>query len=1116
MAAVAVLMSVAPSIPRVEAAGPPNGDPFVVGFVDVGVGWVSVSLVGFVDPVVVVGGAGFVDSAPVTVRVRDVGPSGFEVRLEEFVYQDGPHGVERVPYVVVEAGSHVLASGAVVEAGRVLVGSSPEVTVGLSGPFPGVPVVVASVSSTNELDAVVTRVRSVTGSSFRVRVQEEEALGSHVGESVEWVAWSTGVESSGIDSVAWETVSVSTTQNFATVNFAGSYIEACYVGAMNTLNGTDPATVRYRSLSSSSVQVQVDEEQSANTEVYHTWETIVGLVFECYEPPESLGDLVWADTGGGDPALAGNGIQDPGEPGIGGVNVELLDDTATVVVDSTVTDAAGAYLFTGVDSGVGYVVRFVVADGQVFTVADVGDDATDSDADPVTGVTGVVSLSEGEHDLTRDAGVFSCPLTAGVVVSFPGDLSDTGPSSTAAVPVSVTPGWYRVTAVSANFTPGHQVAGEDSEQYAVRGYDIASSVVYQSPLTADLDQGDRFAIDIVDNVVEVTDHIVTLEAVHRSVIDGDQPGDNQIWPLCVTFEPVIDFDVHTNSQDADSATGPLPALVEGNPITWTYQLTNHLHDPIASTDIAITDTVNGTITTPPAGDNGNLLLEPGETWTYQTTGTATTHQPGDPHTVTGICNTTPNHPIHTLTATLTTTTGTPTTLTDPTHHCTLSSSLLQDWLPESTIADQPIPSTGDLYVATTGDDNNPGTEALPLATLQKAVDSAEPGNVILVREGTYNQSVHFGSSNSGTAGQYITLAAYPGEEVILDGTGVTVPEAITISGLILIESDYIRVSGFTVQDVTGTDEEMGISTEYGSHLVIDNNHTIRTASAGIGLWHATSVIVRNNRVQDARTTGTQECLSVAGTTQFELSYNEVWNTQTWSQECEGIDVKGGSSHGKVVKNVAHDLPHQCFYVDGYSTHTHHIDLYANVAYNCSMGIVLTSEREALLEHVRVFDNLIHDNHFIGIGFPAWPGSLNTGSISNIEIFNNTIDNRRVPYPGNPTGLLFKYPSISDITVKNNIIATNGVAFTFETSVTNLVVDHNLIDADTISTGMPGFADPHLVQGDPLFVDFAADDYHLSATSPAIDQGDPTVSLAFDLDAAARPQGAAIDIGAYEY
>ena len=393
MAAVAVLMSVAPSIPRVEAAGPPNGDPFVVGFVDVGVGWVSVSLVGFVDPVVVVGGAGFVDSAPVTVRVRDVGPSGFEVRLEEFVYQDGPHGVERVLYVVVEAGSHVLASGAVVEAGRVLVGSSPEVTVGLSGPFPGVPVVVASVSSTNELDAVVTRVRSVTGSSFRVRVQEEEALGSHVGESVEWVAWSTGVESSGIDSVAWETwmsVSVSTTHPVSgtlrrchRVNFAGSYIEACYVGAMNTLNGTDPATVRYRSLSSSSVQVQVDEEQSANTEVYHTWETIVGLVFECYEPPESLGDLVWADTGGGDPALAGNGIQDPGEPGIGGVNVELLDDTATVVVDSTVTDAAGAYLFTGVDSGVGYVVRFVVADGQVFTVADVGDDATDSDADPV-------------------------------------------------------------------------------------------------------------------------------------------------------------------------------------------------------------------------------------------------------------------------------------------------------------------------------------------------------------------------------------------------------------------------------------------------------------------------------------------------------------------------------------------------------------------------------------------------------------------------------------------------------------------------------------------------------------------------------------------------------------
>ncbi len=442
--------------------------------------------------------------------------------------------------------------------------------------------------------------------------------------------------------------------------------------------------------------------------------------------------------------------------------------------------------------------------------------------------------------------------------------------------------------------------------------------------------------------------------------------------------------------------------------------------------------------------------------------------------------------------------------------------LLPDWLPESTVVKQPIPSTGDLYVATTGKDSNPGTLAAPFLTLQKAVDVAVPGTVILVRKGTYNQSVHFRSSNSGAADKYITLAAYPGEKVILDGTGVPVPKAIGIHGLVLIESDYVRVSGLTIRDVEGTGTQMGIGVEKGSHIVIDDNHTMRTASAGIGIWSAASVMVRSNRVQDGRTTGSQECLSVHNTTQFEVSFNTVWNTQDWPKTCAGIDVKSGSFNGKVVKNMAHDLPAMCFYVDAWSKHTHDIELYSNIARNCAIGIGLTSEKEGLLENVRVFNNLVHDTHFIGIGFPAWKGSPNTGKVSRIEVFNNTIDNRRMPFASNPTGLLFRYPSMSDITVKNNIIATKGIAFTFDQPVTNLVATHNLVAAASISAGMPGFSDPHLVQSDPLFVDFAKGDFHLTAGSPAVDQGDTTIALGLDFDGTARPKGAAIDIGAFEF
>lgn len=63
------------------------------------------------------------------------------------------------------------------------------------------------------------------------------------------------------------------------------------------------------------------------------------------------------------------------------------------------------------------------------------------------------------------------------------------------------------------------------------------------------------------------------------------------------------------------------------------------------------------------------------------------------------------------------------------------------------------------------------------------------------------------------------------------------------------------------------------------------------------------------------------------------------------------------------------------------------------------------------------------------------------------------------------------------------------------------------------TGLPG----NLVMP-PQFADLGAGDYHLSASSPAIDKAIPTArfpTFSADLDGVARPQGAAPDLGAFE-
>ena len=63
------------------------------------------------------------------------------------------------------------------------------------------------------------------------------------------------------------------------------------------------------------------------------------------------------------------------------------------------------------------------------------------------------------------------------------------------------------------------------------------------------------------------------------------------------------------------------------------------------------------------------------------------------------------------------------------------------------------------------------------------------------------------------------------------------------------------------------------------------------------------------------------------------------------------------------------------------------------------------------------------------------------------------------------------------------------------------------------TSTPG---AHDISADPLLVDPAHGDFHLSPGSPCIDAGDPVHYPGTDFEGDPRPQGPAPDIGADEY
>jgi hypothetical protein len=71
------------------------------------------------------------------------------------------------------------------------------------------------------------------------------------------------------------------------------------------------------------------------------------------------------------------------------------------------------------------------------------------------------------------------------------------------------------------------------------------------------------------------------------------------------------------------------------------------------------------------------------------------------------------------------------------------------------------------YVATTGSDSNPGSLRQPFQTIQQAANVSQPGDTVLIRGGTYRETVV--PPHSGSDGAPITFEAYRGEKVTIDG-----------------------------------------------------------------------------------------------------------------------------------------------------------------------------------------------------------------------------------------------------------------------------------------------------------------------------------------------------------
>jgi parallel beta-helix repeat protein len=388
-----------------------------------------------------------------------------------------------------------------------------------------------------------------------------------------------------------------------------------------------------------------------------------------------------------------------------------------------------------------------------------------------------------------------------------------------------------------------------------------------------------------------------------------------------------------------------------------------------------------------------------------------------------------------------------------------------------------------FYVSNSGNDTAAGSVEAPWQTLQKAANVVNAGDTVIVRAGNYTG---FDIRRDGTATSRITFLAE-------DGVNITSRNAVTPDGINLEGADYVTIDGFTVNNMPRT----GIRSVLNEGVIIRNNHLDNNYRWGILTGFSYDLLIENNVASRSQV---EHGIYVSNSGDRPT----IRNNTIFNNYANGIHMNGDVSLGGdgIISGAL---------VEG------------NVIYGNGNGGGSGINADGVQNSI-FRNNLIYDTHASGISLYRIDGG---GGSSNNLVVNNT-----VIVASNGRWALNIQSGSTGNTVRNNVFYTahsfRGSIDISADSLAGFTSDYNIVmnrfttnggtSVQTLaqwqsSTGQ----DLHSIVATPgqVFVNPAAFDFHLLASGPAVDAGTSQNAPAVDLEGTARPQGAAVDVGAYE-